>query len=277
MNIYFPRPKALLRALLIAVLVLHAVSLGSHFVYHYLGWHNIVPYFGKLTGFVNVDKEANIPTWFSSLLLFGCAYVAWAVYRHVRRTQGRYRRHWAVLSAIFAALSMDELAHMHELAGRFGLAGHGGASYLSWVVAITPFVLGFAVAYLRFLLHLPARIRTLVTWSGVLYVGGAAGMEVAGALLGRDLSVHLEPGKPYFHYLLYASAEEALEMVGAVLFLYAMTLHLRTLTRTETAPPAMPAPARPADVREAGAHAAHRRPASPGRPSPARTGRPTRR
>lgn len=269
---YFPRPKALLRALLISVLVLHALSLGSHFIYHYLGIHNLLPYFGRLTGFVNVDKEANIPTWFSTMLLAGSAYVVWGIYRHVRDKGGRYRWHWAVLCAVFVALSMDELGHMHEMAGRFGLAGHGSTAYLSWVVAVVPFVLVFAVSYLRFLLHLPKAVRRLVAWSGVLYVGGAAGLEVAGALLGRDLTVQLAPGKPYFHYLLFASAEEALEMIGAVLFLYAMTLHLRSLLRADATAPAMPPQIRPAETRRS---APGRRTAT--RPSPVTESRATRR
>ncbi|MDI1462910.1 hypothetical protein QEZ54_18190 [Catellatospora sp. KI3] len=269
MNIYFPRPKALLRALLITVLVLHVISLGSHFIYHYLGIHNLVPYFGRLTGFVNVDKEANIPTWFSSMLLAGSSFVLWGVYRHVRDTRGRYRWHWAVLCGVFAVLSMDELSHIHEMAGRFGLAGSGRTAYLSWVVAVAPFVLLFAVTYLRFLLHLPKAVRRLVAWSGVLYVGGAAGLEVAGAL-GRTLTEHVGPGRPYFNYLLYASAEEALEMVGAVLFLYAMTLHLRDLRRADPGPAATPGQARPAETRRG---APHRLTAN--RPSPA--GRPARR
>lgn len=244
MKVDFPGPRPLLRVLLLSVLVLHVLSLGSHFVYHYLGYHNVLPRFGLITAFLNVDKEGNLPTWFSSVILLGSAYVVWGIYRTVRESGGRYRWHWGALAVVFTFLSMDEVAEVHEMASRAGLVNAGTASYLSWIVVASPFVLAFVVSYFRFLLHLPARIRTLVACGGVLYIGGAVVLEIMGALLGRDLTTILPAGKPYFRYLLFASAEEALEMIGAILFLYAMTLHLANLQRVEVGLRATPAQAR---------------------------------
>lgn len=243
MNVVFPRPRTLLRVLLSCALVLHILSLGSHYVYHYLGMHHVLPRFGLITAFFNVDKEKNLPTWFSSVVLLASAYVVWGIYRAVAESGGRYRRHWGALALVFAYLSMDEVATFHEMASGMGLIHAGTASYLSWIVAISPFLLAFVVSYFRFLLHLPAKIRNLVACSGVLFVGGAVGMEIVGSVVDRDLTKALPAGKPYFHYLLYASAEEALEMIGAILFLYAMARHLETLQRVNTALLATPSQA----------------------------------
>lgn len=244
MKMDFPGPRPLLRVLLSSVLVIHLLSLGSHFVYHYLGYHHVLPRFGTVTALLNVDKETNLPTWFSSMVLATTAYVVWVTYRTTRDSGGRYLRHWGALALIFTFLSLDELAQIHELASESGLIHAGSASYLSWIVVASPFLLAFVVSYFRFLLHLPAPIRTLVTWSGGLYIGGAVGMEIVGALLGRDLTTVLPSGRPYFHYLLFASAEEALEMVGAILFLYAMTLHLANLQQAAGGLHTAPAQAR---------------------------------
>jgi hypothetical protein len=201
----------------------------------------VLPRFGLITAFFNVDKEKNLPTWFSSVVLATSAYVLAGIYLSVRDSGARYRWHWGALALVFAFLSMDEIGEVHEMASKSGLVDAGTASYLSWIVAVSPFVLVFAVSYFRFLLRLPADIRNLVACGGVLYVGGAVGMEIMGALLGRDLNTVLPSGRPYFNYLLFASAEEALEMLGAVVFLYAMARHLQTLKRADPGLHAAPA------------------------------------
>ena len=67
------------------------------------------------------------------------------------------------------------------------------------------------------MLHLPPRTRGLLLAVGALYVGGALGMEVLGALAGpRGLA-----------YLLASTLEEALEMVALALLLYAYLAYVR--------------------------------------------------
>jgi hypothetical protein len=177
------------------------------------GLHSLEQYF-------YYDLEGNIPTWFSTILLFLCAERAWWVASAARASGDRWHRHWRGLSVIFAYLSLDELAQLHEqvvvpLRESLSL---GGALRFAWVVVAVPLVVVFAIIYLRFLMAQPLWTRVAFIVSGVVYVGAAVGMEMIGALLVNAFG---------FQSLLYAAAsgvEEGAEMLGAVLFLGALTV-----------------------------------------------------
>src|SRR6266545_5147574 len=62
----------------------------------------------------DVNSENNVPTWFSSLLLFGDALLAGLVAALVRRAGGRDAGHWAALAVLLSLLSLDEVASLHE-------------------------------------------------------------------------------------------------------------------------------------------------------------------
>jgi len=182
------------------------------------------------------DLEGNIPTWFSTILLFLCAERAWWVASTARASGDRWHRHWRGLSVIFAYLSLDELAQLHEqvvvpLRESLSL---GGALRFAWVVVAVPLVVVFAIIYLRFLMAQPLWTRVAFIVSGVVYVGAAVGMEMIGALLVNAFG---------FQSLLYAAAsgiEEGAEMLGAVLFLGALTV---ALARMQGSDPHTPSPA----------------------------------
>ncbi|MEU7824313.1 hypothetical protein [Catellatospora sp. NPDC049133] len=226
MRINLPTPRTLVRFLLCFVAGLHVLSLGGNYLYHGLGHHNVIPAFAWWTTFFNVDKEKNLPTWFSGALLLLAAYVLWEIANNVAARGEKYAKHWRILSVVFAFLSMDEITQMHEMSRKMGLVNLGKASYLSWIVVAAPFVLVFCVSYLKFLFHLPVRTRLLVAGGGVLFVLGAVGMEVVGAFVGRDVSGNVAPGTGYMEYLLAASVEELCEMLGVITFFYAMSSYL---------------------------------------------------
>ena len=153
-----------------------------------------------------------------------------------RASGDRWHRHWRGLSVIFAYLSLDELAQLHEqvvvpLRESLSL---GGALRFAWVVVAVPLVVVFAIIYLRFLMAQPLWTRVAFIVSGVVYVGAAVGMEMIGALLVNAFG---------FQSLLYAAAsgiEEGAEMLGAVLFLGALTV---ALARMQGSDPHTPSPA----------------------------------
>ncbi|MEV4417974.1 hypothetical protein [Catellatospora sp. NPDC049609] len=226
MRINLPTPRTLVRFLLCSVAGLHVLSFGGNFLYHGLGHHNVVPAFAWWTSFFNVDKEKNLPTWFSAALLMLAAYVLWEIAGDVRANGEKYANHWRILAGVFAFLSMDEIAQMHEMSRKMGLVELGKASYLSWIVVAAPFVLLFCFSYLRFLFRLPLRMRLLVAGGGVLFVLGAVGMEIIGAFVGRDVGGEVGAGMAYVEYLLAASVEELFEMLGVITFFYAVAGHL---------------------------------------------------
>ncbi|NAZ74698.1 hypothetical protein GTQ99_04575 [Kineococcus sp. T13] len=203
--------------------------------------------------FVDANTEMNLPAWFTSVLLAVVSLVVLDVARQAHLRRDRWRRHWAVLGAGFAYLSLDELVALHEkfIGPMSSLVGDQGVFKYAWVAAAGPVVLVLLLAYLRFLRALPRRTAALVVLGGVLYVGGSVGLEmVASALSGVGFS---EDG--VFLGTIMA-LEEVCEMVGPVVFLFAVA---ELVQRRAGAPGTAPLPAE-VDLRDgerAGAHHPH--------------------
>ena len=167
-----------------------------------------------LLEFVSLSEEQNLPTWFSSILLFSCAAVLAAIAASKRSTGAPYTRHWWVLAAGFFYISLDEAVQIHEELG--GWADVGGILYFDWVIPASILVAILSVSYLGFLAHLPRVTRWRFVAAGLLYVGGAVGMELP---LGWWTD---RAGRHNLTYALIDWVEESLEMIGASVFLYAL-------------------------------------------------------
>lgn len=165
---------------------------------------------------VSLSYEGNLPTWLSSSLLLACAVALVAIARAPAARQA-YRRHWTLLGVVFGYLSIDESVELHE---RLNLVVDlDGPLYFGWIVPAAAVVAALGLAYLRFLLALPAATRRRFVVAGALYVGGALLMEIP---LGLWAEAHGDGG---LGYALIDFAEELLEMIGASLFLFALLHH----------------------------------------------------
>ncbi|MCB0034443.1 MAG: hypothetical protein KDE51_10510 [Anaerolineales bacterium] len=178
----------------------------------------------------SVNAEETIPTWYATLLLFTAAGLLFLIAALKKKKEQPYARHWFGLAAIFLYLSMDEGAVIHEIASDVIEARFETSGYLTfpWVALFVPLVIVFALVYLRFLFHLPANTRYLFTAAGLLYVGGAAGIEVISA------NVYGESGIT-FTYLAIATVEELCEMLGVVVFIYALLDYIAAAQLTAVA------------------------------------------
>lgn len=212
-----PRPVARgLWIILAALLLAHG---AGQFSKHAVG-HDV------LLGFVrqfDLDREGNVPTWFQSGLFLIAASLLAAIARVRRQERAPYAWHWAALALIFVGLSADEAASLHEMAVKplRTLLHARGLLHFTWVVPGAAFVLAVGLAYLRFLLHLPALTRRRFVVAGGLFVGGALGMELAGGWA-ADFA-----GQESLLYAAMATIEETLEMAGLVVFVHALLCHLR--------------------------------------------------
>jgi hypothetical protein len=167
--------------------------------------------------FFDLDGERNMPTYFSSLVLFISSLLLGmvAVYKH--KEADRYKLHWAILSIIFLCLSVDEAICIHENFNPLRtMLGVGGFLYYAWVIPGIVFVVVFAVSYLKFLFHLPVKSRVLFSAAAIIYVGGTLGGELIG---GRHADLY---GIQNLTYSFITTVEETLEMIGMVLFIYAL-------------------------------------------------------
>lgn len=178
-----------------------------------------LPSGGVFSNLFNLNKENTVPSWFSSMLLLTVAYHAFLVSQlesvHVRRFRGL----WQLFALLFLLLSLDEAAALHERLQSV-LEAHGGSLARSikfvWVIPALLVCALLAVAYLRFVVALPARIRWLLVAAGAVYIGGAAGLE----LVGGAVYTHFGNG---IAYLLVSTLEEVMEMSGALLCLHTLT------------------------------------------------------
>jgi hypothetical protein len=183
---------------------------------------------GKVLGLVqafDLDKEGNIPTWYAASTLLVCS-ILLATIAQAKKTQGAlYTLYWRVLALIFLCLSLDEAAEIHELWGPLlrSELDVKGFLYFAWVIPGGAFALIVFLFYLRFLAALPPRTRYLFLIAGIVYVGGAIGMETVGA------SVFFYSGLEHsFMFAMMTTIEEFLEMLGILVFIYALLSYMRS-------------------------------------------------
>ena len=171
-----------------------------------------------------LDREGNVPTYFSSVLLLLCACTLGTIAIAQRVGAGWYVRHWALLAVIFLLMSIDEAAGLHELLIAPVRKAYqlGGAFNFAWVIPGAIFCLYLTVHYWKFLLYLPRWTRVQVCVAAGLYVGGAIGLEMLGGWYAES------HGAQNWPYTIIATLEETFEMVGLVVFMHALLGYVRT-------------------------------------------------
>lgn len=165
-----------------------------------------------------LDGETNLPTLFSFSLLGLCSALLTTIALRRMASGGTHVSHWFFLAAVFFLMAFDEAASVHEKTSALlgEMLGAGGFLYYAWVIPGLVFVGTIALIYFRFLLALPRPFMRLFLLSGALYVGGAIGIEMPE---GAYAEVH---GTQNFGFHLFATVEEALEMIGLALFAYTL-------------------------------------------------------
>lgn len=169
--------------------------------------------------FFDFGIEENLPTYCSSmLLLMGALAMALSGFT----TRGKNKLGWCGLAFVFLMLSIDEITQIHEGVGEFfeNFIKSEGILYHVWVVPYIALVAIFGLVYLPFYFRLPKDVRVRFTFAGMLYVGGAIGLEMIGSM---EASAH---GMDTVIYTILYSVEELFEMLGAVFFIDAAAVQL---------------------------------------------------
>jgi hypothetical protein len=176
----------------------------------------------------DVDYERSFPTIYSVLSLQVCSVLLGTIaYMTAKFQRGKQVRYWFVLSLLFLFLSFDEAISLHErLSGPLRRAfSPTGIFHHAWVIPGIVFVLVCLLIFFNFLMSLPPKIRFLFFLSGIIFVSGSIGMELAG---GYWVSHY---GAQNFISSLLVTIEEFLEMLGIVFFIYALLIHLNSLVK----------------------------------------------
>lgn len=172
---------------------------------------------------LDLDTEASLPTWFSSGLMLVCALTLLAIALQEKREGLRRALPWLLMAAAFCALSLDEIATLHEglsaaLAARID---NSGLFYFAWTLPALALCLAGLACFVPFILGFKGLDRALLLGSAVIFLAGAIGMEMLG---GAEAEA---AGIATFKYRLLATLEESLEFAGLLLFLLFLLRRLR--------------------------------------------------
>tara|TARA_R110002095_G_scaffold127358_1_gene110417 strand:- start:2179 stop:2844 length:666 start_codon:yes stop_codon:yes gene_type:complete len=202
----------------VTVGVLLSLSLCSQLVKYGTGHDQV---FGIIP-LLYVDYEANLPTWYSSVALLIASFVLFLIALSKRSTADKFTFHWFFLSGLFFLLSVDEVATIHECAiePMRKLIDAQGVLHYAWVIPGGVFVMVIGLIMLRFLIALPARTRNLFLTAGIVFVGGAIGVEMISALHAYS------HGEKNLLYSLIITFEEAMEMLGVIILIHASLEYL---------------------------------------------------
>ena len=177
-----------------------------------------------ITSTFDLDGEATIPAWFSSIQLFLTGLVLLSFGNWEKNKQIRNPFFIYLTGIVFIFLSLDESAMMHEKITRVlrtieGVpsfkGGHGIWIYLYALPMLVGVFLGFSTVKTFFRTYFK---QALFMTAGVLiFIFGAVGIEIVSYQFLRDDLTST-------FYKLSVAFEEVLEMMGISLFLYGSLL-----------------------------------------------------
>ena len=169
---------------------------------------------------LNMDRELNIPTLFSTLLLFTAARLLMQL---SDASQQESAAEWTLLSRIFLFLAVDEALQIHEILIFPGLRHHIHPALAStWVIPYCLISIGLLLRFRHFLTTLSAKTSNGVLCAGGVYISGAIGMEMVGSFAVRSGLIRLHS----FWYGAITGIEETLEITGLILFLHTLMREL---------------------------------------------------
>jgi hypothetical protein len=208
------------------IFFLLTINLLIIYLHHVRGYEHLR---GFIQGFY-FDTEANIPSLYSAVAIVFCSVLLWLIGSLASEKAKKRSSYWKFLSLIFILLAMDEFGSLHEfmiqpLRGMMDRTSFDSDYlYFAWFIPYMVLLLLLGLVFLKFFVKLPSGTRWLFIVGGVVFLSGAVGMEMVGgkywaaqgwAVDGSD-NVDLT-------YALIITLEELLEMLGIVIFIYALT------------------------------------------------------
>lgn len=207
---------------LIKLLALIAIILiATHITIFGFQFYTGIPVKFELLRMFSLDMEANLPTLFSSAILFFSAFLFYLLSKVSQDKKSKDRLFWLGLSFIFIFLAFDESIKIHEVVSDLTDKFVHGSGYLNypWVLPYAVLVLLVGLFYIRFFWRMERKVFWSFVGAAVMYVSGAIGFELLGA---NEVSLH---SPDTVLYSIYSTIEESLEIFG-VIFLIKILLHL---------------------------------------------------
>ncbi|MDH3739351.1 MAG: hypothetical protein OER92_09155 [Alphaproteobacteria bacterium] len=195
----------------------------------------------------DAGREGSLSTWFSSINLLLSALFLFCIFAASRKRSKERSLYWLILGVIFLALSIDEVAELHERSHKFFEllvmilpADIASPKFresdfyhllsFNWVTMGALFSIIVFIFFLPFLRNLSPRTAGLFLLAGALFVGGAVGFEAIGVWMNyQDIAQRGD-----FLFEVRRVFEEAGEMYGIAVFNCALFNVLSEGNRTLT-------------------------------------------
>jgi len=162
----------------------------------------------------NIDYEANVPTWFSTVLLFSVSVTAFFLYRMDSGKPGvssQWQKIWLGLGILYVFLSLDEGAQIHELINQL--------TDVKWVFIYAPVVGSIFLVFAYYFFVIRKQDVEIRNW----IIGGLVVFALGGLVIEWiTYAYHLQYS---FRQIAYV-AEEGLELVGTSMVLSGCLLEL---------------------------------------------------
>jgi hypothetical protein len=213
------KPGKVAKILLSIITVLLAgqfLFLFTRFIYGYSYYH--------LFQIFNFDEEGNLPTFYSTFALILAAVLLFVIGTIKSYLKEKGKGYWIFLGILFLLMAYDEAAQFHEMFNEYFWESPNLPTWLGfgWVIPFSALTLIIGAFFIRFLISLPKSISRLFILAGIIFIAGAIGMELPGAYLWFNTG-----GFNSLWYNLAATIEELLEMLGIVIFIYAILKYLK--------------------------------------------------
>jgi hypothetical protein len=173
--------------------------------------------------FFDLNSENSAPAWYStSLWLFAAFLALGAAAQSIERWN---RNRWRSLAVVFAFMSLDEAAGIHERIGSVMVywIKLTGFFYYVWVIYGFFIVIVLTMIYARFILSLPRQVFLTFVLAAAVFLSGALGLEMTGAAV--------ESGQIDFPFGLdwrkAIALEELAEMIGVIILIFGLLLFLK--------------------------------------------------
>lgn len=192
----------------------------ADFVAAVAGAKDILPYL--LLRFVDADQKTNFPTAAKTTLLLVAGLLMLACWVVGRRRSDPSASGWLMLAAATFFAFVDESTYLHQslseaMQKAFDL---DGALKYAWTLVYAPAGLVVGVFLLKSLRAMDPRVRNLVLPGGVLFVGGALGLEPVKSHISES------QGDRGLAFRLAAAVSDSLELCGLALLVTGLVLAL---------------------------------------------------
>ncbi len=178
-----------------------------------------------LVNLFDADQKINFPTGAKILLLLASTALLGTLGMTVHDRWHRVR--WVGMSAVFALLTLDETAYLHQRLSDWlhNIFATSGPLRFAWILVYLPLVAGLLVLYWPFWRKLPNPLRPQLLIAAIGFAGGSGGIEFVKSALYDDERWKLSFG-------LVASVSDSLELLGLALLVTAL---LTTMGRVASA------------------------------------------